>query len=125
MSKSMKALISQYPEVLIMDATYKRNHYLLPLVTVMCIDQNGDGHPVLHAFVRHEDSNLIAKCLEFLSDKYDSSHTSTIFLDKDLSEVTAVKRVRNRPLKEPFRGKDCLVQSSKRFKTSSTTRLLL
>ena len=55
MSSSMTNLISRYPEVLIIDATYKTNHNLLPLLTVICIDQNGAGHPVLHAFTRHED----------------------------------------------------------------------
>ena len=92
MSSSMKNLIYRYPEVLIMDATYKTNHYLLPLLTVMCIDQNGAGHPVLHAFIRHQDKTILGTCLDFLVDRYDSSQTSTIFVDKDLSEVAAFKR---------------------------------
>ncbi|KAK3764991.1 hypothetical protein RRG08_011078 [Elysia crispata] len=91
MSSSMKNLISRYPEVLIMDATYKTNHYLLPLLTVICIDQNGAGHSVLHAFIRHEDKTILGTCLNFLVDCYNSSQTSTIFVDKDLSEVVAIK----------------------------------
>ena len=83
MSSAMKNLIARYPELLIMDATYKTNHYLLPLVTVMCIDQNGAGHPVMHAFVRHEDKAIIGTCLDFLVDRYDSSQTGTVFVDKD------------------------------------------
>ena len=70
---------------------YKTNHYLLPLLTVMCIDQNGAGHLVLHAFIRHEDKIILGTCFDFLVDRYDSSQTSTIFVDKDLTEVAAIK----------------------------------
>ncbi|KAK3743347.1 hypothetical protein RRG08_061283 [Elysia crispata] len=77
---SMENLISRYPEVLIMDATYKTHHYLLPLLTIMCHDQNGADHPVLHAFIRHEDKTILGTCLDFLVDRYDSSQIRTIYL---------------------------------------------
>ena len=79
-SSSMENLISRYPEVLIMDATYKTHLYLLPLLTIMCHDHNGADHLVLHAFIRHEDKTILGTCLDFLVDRYDSSQTRTIYL---------------------------------------------
>ena len=45
----------------------------------------------VHAFIRHEDKTILGICLNFLVDHYDSSETCTIFVDKDLSEVVAIK----------------------------------
>ena len=91
MSSSMKNLISRYPEVLIMDATNKTNHYLLPLLTVICIDQNGAVHPVLHAFIRQRTKlswGLVWTSWWIITT---AVKTSAIFVDKDLSEVVAIK----------------------------------
>ncbi|KAK3784594.1 hypothetical protein RRG08_003402 [Elysia crispata] len=43
------------------------------------------------AFIHHEDKTILGTCLDFLVDRYDSSQTNTIFVDKDLSEVVAAK----------------------------------
>ena len=86
----MKKLLCMYPECLILDTTYETNVYSFPLTTIMCIDSEGSGHPVMHAFLQQENSDVMEKCLQFLKDLYDSSLTSSFFVDKEFAEISAL-----------------------------------
>ncbi|GFO02950.1 hypothetical protein PoB_002945500 [Plakobranchus ocellatus] len=52
MTREMRRFIELYPEVMILDVTYKTNMYLYPLLTAMVIDCEGHGIPVMHAFFK-------------------------------------------------------------------------
>ena len=43
----MKSVFELYPEVILVDATYKVNNLRMPLYLMMCIDANGHGEIVL------------------------------------------------------------------------------
>ena len=43
----MKSAFGLYPEVILVDATYKLNNLRMPLYLMMCIDGNGQGEIVL------------------------------------------------------------------------------
>ena len=43
----MKSVFDSYPEVILVDATYKLNNLRMPLYLMMCIDGNGEGEIVL------------------------------------------------------------------------------
>jgi len=90
-TKQMIDVLQKFPEVLILDFTYKTNKYLLPLLTVMAVDGEGHGLPVLHAFVKKEDTEFIAKCLTALSSKYDTGLTCCFMVDKDFAEMSALE----------------------------------
>lgn len=50
-TKDMIKTMGQFPEILLMDATYKCNLFYYALFNVLVIDGNGQGILVLHAFV--------------------------------------------------------------------------
>ncbi|GFR77265.1 zinc finger SWIM domain-containing protein 3 [Elysia marginata] len=93
MTASMRRDLEKYCDVLVMDATYKVNCYLYPLVNVLCVDSEGSGRPVLHGFVRKECCASLMSCLTFLKSVFsvDMSGPSVFFVDKDLSEIAAVR----------------------------------
>ena len=63
-SGAMSDLLKQYPEVLIIDATYKTSKYDLPLLTVMVVDGNGHGRPVWHFFIVKESASFVESAIE-------------------------------------------------------------
>ncbi|GFO23709.1 hypothetical protein PoB_005021400 [Plakobranchus ocellatus] len=70
-TKEMMALANEYCEVLIKDVTYKTNIYLLPLLTVKCIDNNGKGHPIFRSFLATEEQGVLVRPLEFFKTTFD------------------------------------------------------
>ena len=44
----MKKDLMPFPDIRVMDATYKVNKYLNPHVNVMCVDAEDEGRPVMH-----------------------------------------------------------------------------
>ena len=69
-TKTMLESITTYPEVLVLDVTYQTNVNNMALLNVMCIDNNGQGRPVLHAFMQNECALYIESCLQFLEARY-------------------------------------------------------
>uniref|UniRef100_A0A2C9M5Z0 ZSWIM1/3 RNaseH-like domain-containing protein n=1 Tax=Biomphalaria glabrata TaxID=6526 RepID=A0A2C9M5Z0_BIOGL len=91
MTKEMIDSLKANKTILIIDCTYKVNEYLFPLLNVMCIDANGNGVLVLHAFVRNESVEILSECLSVLHDV--CVEPQIIFVDKDFSEIGAIKQV--------------------------------
>ncbi|KAK3772633.1 hypothetical protein RRG08_062733 [Elysia crispata] len=71
----------------------KTNVNNMALLNVMCIDNNGQGRPVLHAFMQNECALYIESCLQFLEARFAAEQTLTIFIDKDMAEVIAIQAV--------------------------------
>jgi hypothetical protein len=73
-----------------MDATYKTNNRLLPLVTILVIDAEGRGRPAFHAFVKHENAVTITDVLKDFTETYHNQETQLVLIDKDFSEMSAL-----------------------------------
>ena len=50
----MKETAQNFPEVLLMDSTYRCNNRKMPLSTMMAMDGNGAGQVVAYALLRNE-----------------------------------------------------------------------
>ena len=63
----MKSVFDSYPEVILVDATYKLNNLRMPLYLMMCIDANGQGEIVLMFLTTMETEEAITKMAKHLS----------------------------------------------------------
>ena len=59
----MKSVFDSYPEVILVDATYKLNNLRMPLYLMMCI---GQGEIVLMFFTTMETEEAITKMVKHL-----------------------------------------------------------
>ena len=107
----MKSIFSSYPEVLLVDATYKLTDLRMPVYLMMCIDGNGQGEIVLVFLTAVETEESIAKMVQAFK-KFNSCWTQTnvVMSDKD-------------SMNEQFFGKNfleqlCIFASFIRFKVS-------
>ncbi|XP_038062975.1 uncharacterized protein LOC119733644 [Patiria miniata] len=83
----MKKTFAAYPELLLIDATYKLNNLRMPLYVLMSVDGNGDSEVVCLWMLAQEDQESIA----FMMDKFKHHNTKAgavkvVMADKDLTE---------------------------------------
>lgn len=90
-SSEQLALLASFGEVLMMDATYKVNHFKMPLFTLAVVDANGHGQPVAHALVTREDEDHLKLFMEDVLKWEPKIHQATFITDKDLAEINAIK----------------------------------
>ena len=76
-----------------MDATYKVNPYLYPLLALMVLNGEGHGMPVFRAFLAKEDKVIIGQCLRIFQKLFNSEKTTCFFIDKDMAEQAALGAV--------------------------------
>ena len=83
----MKSIFSSYPEVLLVDATYKFADLRMPVYLMMCIDRNGQGEIVLVFLTAVKTEESIAKMVQAFK-KFNSCWTqmNVIMSDKDFNE---------------------------------------
>ena len=74
-----------------MDTTYKVNKNNYPLLNILVVDSNGQGRPVFHAFLSSEDTLILSSCMSFFVSCFNYSLTKTIFVDKDMAEICAIR----------------------------------
>ena len=75
-----------YPEVLLVDATYKLNDLRMPLYLVLCVDGNGESQVVAMWIVNTEDKLMMKTMVEFLKKHNDTDKTTCVMADKDWVE---------------------------------------
>ena len=87
----MKNIFASYPELLLIDATYKLNDLHMPLYVLMVVDGNGESEIVCLWLTQFEDKETITKLVEEFK-KYNSDWISTkcIMSDKDITERTVL-----------------------------------
>ena len=84
----MKSVFGLYPEVILVDATYKLNNLRMPLYLMMCIDGNGQGEIVLMYLTTTETEEAITKMVRALKNINPQwEHTKFVISDKDFTEV--------------------------------------
>ena len=92
-TSDMKELYRKFPEVIFIDGTYSTNKLRFPLYTILVEDGNGNGRVVGYCFVSDERQETLELMLKEISRVHDFSRVETVILDKDKSEINAVKKV--------------------------------
>ena len=85
----MKAVFAAYPEVLLVDATYKLNELRMPVHLFLVIDSNGQNE-IISVFIRLlETAGSIQKIVSsFRLHNSDWNLTKVVMSDKDFTELT-------------------------------------
>lgn len=89
----MKSVFNSYPEVILVDATYKLNNLRMPLYLLMCIDGNGQGEIVLMFLTTMETEEAITKMIrtfKLTNPKWE--YTKVVMSDKDFNERAVFKK---------------------------------
>lgn len=89
----MKQAFCSFPEVLILDATYRTNKLRMPLFVLIVQDGSGCSHVVAYAFVCSEQQHVVTRLLEvFVEENPAAVNTKLVVVDKDFTEITAVRK---------------------------------
>ncbi|XP_077537073.1 uncharacterized protein LOC144149387 [Haemaphysalis longicornis] len=88
----MRKAFDAFPEVLLLDATYRTNKLRMPLFVFVVEDGAGRSHVVAYAFVASEQQHVVTKLLDiFVKENTAASKTSVVVVDKDFTEISAVR----------------------------------
>ncbi|KAJ0127445.1 Uncharacterized protein HZ326_29452 [Fusarium oxysporum f. sp. albedinis] len=82
-----------YPEVLIVDCTYKTNKYRMPLLDIVGVDATGSTFCIAFAYLSGEEEEDFGWAFEQLRDLYDANgikHPSVVLTDRCLACMNAV-----------------------------------
>lgn len=95
-TRQMHRIFEGYPEVLVLDATYRTNKHRMPLFVFMAEDGAGSSHVVAYAFVASEQQHVVSKLLEtFVKENAKTSDTNVVIVDKDFTEIAAIRETFN------------------------------
>ena len=90
----MKSVFSSYPEVLLVNATYKLVDLRMPVYLIMCIEGKGQGKTVLVFLAVVETEESRARMVQvFKSVNPQWTETKVVMSDKDFNERTVFRRV--------------------------------
>lgn len=88
----MKDTFEKYPEVIVVDSTYKLNLNRMPLYAMLVIDGNLQSHCVSFFLVTSEDNSTIRDMVQiFKTNNPNWTKTETIITDKDFGERAVFK----------------------------------
>ncbi|GFO03884.1 Zinc finger swim domain-containing protein 1 [Plakobranchus ocellatus] len=87
----MKSSWQRYPQTLFLDSTYKVNNRNMPLFVFMTCDGENAGIVVAYALVIDEKSSTVSHIIDIFKSNNDCSSLSSVTIDKDFSELRAVK----------------------------------
>ena len=85
-TETWKQMFSKFPELLMIDATYKLNNLRMPLFILMVVDSNGESEVVALWLVASENKPLINSLTETFVHYNDTTNTKCIMADKDMTE---------------------------------------
>ncbi|KAE9043484.1 hypothetical protein PR002_g3330 [Phytophthora rubi] len=86
-------MLDSFPEVLQMDCTHQTNQYNYQLLTMVAMDQYGNGQPVQYSLVETNGDWHMSKCLDHF--KRANEHWRFVriaIVDKDLREVDVIRK---------------------------------
>jgi zinc finger SWIM domain-containing protein 3 len=88
----VRSVFAQYPEMLLVDATYKLLDLRMPVYIMMAIDGNGLSEVVAVFIVAEETFVTISSTIEAFTDSNPAAtHTKVIMTDKDFTERNALR----------------------------------
>ena len=89
----MKSVFSSYPEVLLVDATYKLTNLRIPVYLMMSIDGNGQGEIVLVFLTAVETEQTITKIVHSFKEVNPQwTKTKVVMSDKDFNERAVFRK---------------------------------
>ena len=89
----MKSVFSSYPEVLLVDATYKLTDLRMPVYLMMFIDGNGQEEIVLVFLIAVESEESITKMVQaFKKINPHWTETKVVMSDKDFNERAVFRK---------------------------------
>ncbi|KAJ0391222.1 hypothetical protein P43SY_011695 [Pythium insidiosum] len=88
-SKYMRDLYTRFPEVLLVDTTHKTNRYNYQLLTLMVMDERGNGQPVQHSVMETNSEWHMHRAINHFKRANPNRWKllSVIMVDKDLNEI--------------------------------------
>ena len=90
----MKEYLTQFPDMLFIDATYCVNRNNMPLFVFLVPDADSKGQVVAYGIVKDERSGTLRKLFAEFERLNDLGETlKTIVVDKDLNEISQLKEV--------------------------------
>ena len=99
----MIKLFAYYPELLLLDATYKLNNSRMPLYVLMCVDGNGEGVIVALWIVANEKKVTIEELTNIFKKHNDTSGVQVVVTDKDMVERDVIsEKIPNASLQLSF-----------------------
>ena len=88
----IKSIFDSYPEVILVDATYKLNNLRMPLYLMMCIDGNGQGEIVLFLTMMKTEEAITKMVQTFKCTNPKWECTKFVMSDKDFNERAVLKK---------------------------------
>jgi len=83
---AMRKLTDSFPEVILLDATYRTNKLKMPLFVFMVVDGFGVSQVAAHCFVANEQQSLVTEMAKTLVEFNPATcATKCIIVDKDFS----------------------------------------
>ncbi|KAM9314821.1 uncharacterized protein KZ484_024514 [Pholidichthys leucotaenia] len=82
----MRQTHAAYPEIMLIDATYKLNDLRMPLYVLMVIDGNGESHVISLWLVTCEDKQTVSALTDIFIKHNDTQGIKCIMADKDMVE---------------------------------------
>jgi hypothetical protein len=89
-------LIQKYPYILLLDCTYKTNHYKLPLLNIVGVSNVGTTFNVALCFIKQEAEGDFLWALEQLKNlvmRSENSFSKVMVTDRDLALISAIRVV--------------------------------
>ncbi|POM66416.1 LOW QUALITY PROTEIN: Secreted protein [Phytophthora palmivora] len=91
-SELMRKHYSRFPELLLIDCTHNTNRNRYQLLTLMGMDQYGNGQPVQHSIIERNADWHMVKAIEHFQAVNEWDRTQVVMMDKDLNEVEWLKK---------------------------------
>lgn len=113
----MARIYEKYPELLLVDATYKLNNRRIPLFILLVVDGNGESEIACLWFIKSESKECISPMIDAFKELNASwAKTKVIISDKDLSErVVFAEKFNGIPIQI------CLFHALRNFNREVTT----
>ena len=84
--QSWQNMYTRYPELILIDATYKLNNLRMPMYILMVVDGNGESEIVALWLVVYEDKDTISHLMDIFVKHNHITNTKCIMADKDMTE---------------------------------------
>ncbi|RUS79430.1 hypothetical protein EGW08_012807 [Elysia chlorotica] len=84
-------IYKKYPEVILIDATYKLNDLRMPLYLILCVDGNGESEVVAMWLVSSEDKVTMKAMIGFFIKHNGGEKTTCVMANKDWVERDVIK----------------------------------
>ncbi|GMF58760.1 unnamed protein product [Phytophthora fragariaefolia] len=92
-SGHMRTMLDRFPEVIQMDCTHQTNQDNYQLLTMVAMDQYGNGRPLQYSLIETNSNWLMVKCMGHF--KRANEHwrfVEIVIVDKDMREIDVIRK---------------------------------